>query len=427
MYDFTIIGAGYGGLSAAALLSQKGKKVIVVEKAKYVGGRSLYFEEDGFIWQYGQHSHRLEKDGFASKVFDRLGDPLEFINVDRDKAVLFYKGKLFKRPEGIGAFLTTDILSFKARFIFIKFYIKFLRQNPNNWYDKTLQEFYRTYFDNKEVEAFLSFLGFTIMLPDISAVSAGEVMEFLQRAMKAKVKQGDPVGGAKQVIDKLVNAIESNGGEIRKEEKASEIVIENKAAKGIVTNKGQHESRNVVFAAPLKNLSKIIDPALLDATLMDYCNSIENSSGVVIDFVSKEPLSDYNGGILGVDMPLWVKFQTLIDPDIAPPGYHVCTWGLLVERGKYGDQAAVEETEKKLREAASLCMPGYEKKVIRERKMVMPVVNANMLIPSQSKHKRPDIKSKDIENLYFVGDTTKGDGCSGDIAFSSAMKLTDMV
>ncbi len=57
----------------------------------------------------------------------------------------------------------------------------------------------------------------------------------------------------------------------------------------------------------------------------------------------------------------------------------------------------------------------------------MPVINANMLIPSQSKPHRPDIKSADIENLYFVGDTTRGDGCSGDIAFSSAMKLVEMV
>jgi phytoene dehydrogenase-like protein len=37
------------------------------------------------------------------------------------------------------------------------------------------------------------------------------------------------------------------------------------------------------------------------------------------------------------------------------------------------------------------------------------------------------IKSEAVKNLYFVGDTTQGDGCSGDIAFSSALKLDEMV
>ena len=185
--------------------------------------------------------------------------------------------------------------------------------------------------------------------------------------------------------------------------------------------------QRALCAAPISHILSLIDSSLFDQTLVDYCKNLENSSGVVIDFVSEAPLANFPGGILGVDMPLWVKFQTLIDPSVAPSGHHVCTWGLLNERGSGGGTQAIAETENQLRMAASACMPGFETKVIRERKMVIPVINANMLIPSQSKPHRPPIKSKDIRNLYFVGDTTQGDGCSGDIAFSSAMKLVDMI
>lgn len=427
MYDFAIIGAGYGGLSAAALLAQKGKKVLVVEKAKYPGGRSFYFEEDGFIRQYGQHSHRLEKQGIAAEVFERLNDPLTFINVGKKKSLLFYQGKLFKRPESVRDFFTTKMLSFKARLTFIRFYLKLLDQDPEKWYDRTLQDFYRTFFSNQEVENFLPFLGFTVMLPDISAVSAGEVIDFIQRAKQARVKQGEPVSGAKQVIDKLVGAIQKYDGEIRCAEKVTYIRIEDRTATGLITEKGTYDAKNIVFAAPVKHILSMADPDLFDDTFIHYCENLENSSGVVIDFVSMEPLADVAGGIMGVDMPLWVKFQTLIDPGVAPPGHHVCTWGMLIERGKGGDSQAIAETESRLRKAASICMPGFEKKVIREIKTVMPVVNANMLIPSQSKPHRPPIKSGDIEKLFFVGDTTRGDGCSGDIAFSSALKFADMV
>lgn len=65
--------------------------------------------------------------------------------------------------------------------------------------------------------------------------------------------------------------------------------------------------------------------------------------------------------------------------------------------------------------------------VVEERKIIVPVMNGNVLTPAQSKPHRPDIKCATIEGLYFIGDTVKGDGCSGDISFSSAMKATDKI
>jgi len=65
--------------------------------------------------------------------------------------------------------------------------------------------------------------------------------------------------------------------------------------------------------------------------------------------------------------------------------------------------------------------------VVEERKLVVPVRNCNVLTPAQSKPHRPDIVCSTIEGLYFIGDTVKGDGCSGDISFSSAMKAVDKI
>ena len=55
------------------------------------------------------------------------------------------------------------------------------------------------------------------------------------------------------------------------------------------------------------------------------------------------------------------------------------------------------------------------------------MVNGNILTPLQSFPHRTKIKSKDVDNLYFIGDTTQGLGCSGDIAFSSAMILNKII
>lgn len=423
MDDFIIVGAGYAGLSAGALLSRKGYRVTVFEKAKRAGGRSAYHEKDGFVWQYGQHSHRLENHGAAARTLNRLGKPIEFLPVPPKSARLYYRGRLYRRPEGVKDFLTFPGLSFKDRITFLRFYITLLKADPAHWYDATLAEFYDRSFRNSAVREFISFLGMTVMLPDIEAVSAGEVIDFIQRAKKAPVKQGEPRMGAKQVIDKLVAALEEYGGHLRCGETVEAIKVDNGAAVGVRTAEEESLSARVIYAAPLQQLFELVPPGHFSKTFVDYCRFIQYSSGVVIDFVSREPLADFPGGILGVDLPLWVKFQTLIDPSVAPPGFHVCTWGMLNQ--DRGEVRSFEETEARLREIAAACMPGYQEKVAFERKIAIPVLNANMLIPRQSRPHRPDVVSHDVKNLYFAGDTVAGEGCSGDIAFSSAMKLAD--
>ena len=55
------------------------------------------------------------------------------------------------------------------------------------------------------------------------------------------------------------------------------------------------------------------------------------------------------------------------------------------------------------------------------------MINGVLLLPEQSYAHRPAVISKDIQGLYFAGDTTQGEGCSGDIAFSSAMKVAEAI
>ena len=92
-----------------------------------------------------------------------------------------------------------------------------------------------------------------------------------------------------------------------------------------------------------------------------------------------------------------------------------------------GDQKTVEETEKRLKATISTIFPDFMPRVVRERKVVVPVMNGNVLTPAQSKPHRPDIECPTIKGLYLIGDTVRGDGCSGDISFSSAMKAADKI
>ncbi len=56
-YDVLVVGAGLAGSTAARLLAEKGKKILVIEQRPYVGGNCLDFtNESGIIvHQYGPH------------------------------------------------------------------------------------------------------------------------------------------------------------------------------------------------------------------------------------------------------------------------------------------------------------------------------------------------------------------------------------
>ena len=420
MADIIIIGAGYAGMSAAALLAHAGRKAIVLEASGMIGGRALsYRNEKGYVWEYGAHSHRLAHKGIANEVFKRLGEEIDFLPESKD-AKLIFKGKLWERPEGPAGFLKTPMLSIRARLTLLALLIKIKKADPLVWYDKTLLDFYKTSFQNPEVETFLPFLGMTIMCPSPDKVSAGEVIEFLQRALKAGIGVGEPKGGSAQIFSKLKKHIEKNG-EIHLNEKAQKLIIENGRAIGVNTDRAKYSAPNIIFAARLPLVLDLMDNLLLPKATLDYAKNIENSSSLTIDFITDKPVTNIRAGLLGVDIPIWGRFQSNADDSFTPHGKYISTWGIMLPWHFDGDNKIVAETEKKLKDTISTLFPNFMSMVTEERKTLVPVMNGNVLTPAQSKPHRPDVECSAVKGLYFIGDTVKGNGCSGDISFSSAL------
>ena len=426
MPDAVIIGAGYAGMSAAALLSHAGRKVVVLEESERVGGRARSFrDEEGYLREYGAHSHRLAHKGIANEVFKRLGEEIDFLPESKDGKLIF-RGRLWERPEGPIGFLKTPLLSIRARLVLLALFAKIKKTDPADWYHRTLLDFYRASFRNPEVEAFLPFLGMTIMCPDPNKVSAGEVIDFLKRVLAAGVGVGEPRGGSAGIFQTLSRHID-RGGEIHLRERAEKIIIENRRVTGVKTGRAIYPAPVVLFAAGLPLIADLLDQTLLPAAVEKYAKNIEHSSGLVIDFITNRPVTGIRSGILGVDVPIWARFQSSADPLFAPAGKYLSTWGIMLPWHFDGDASVVAGAEQKMKSVISAVFPDFLPAVVDERKMVATVMNGNVLTPAQSKPNRPDVECPGIEGLYFIGDTVRGDGCSGDISFSSAMKAADRI
>ena len=83
-YDSIIIGAGLGGLTAAAKLAKEGQKVLVLEQHEVPGGCATTFQRKKFTLEVGLH----EMDGFGEnsfkkQIFDEFGvfDGVEFVRL----------------------------------------------------------------------------------------------------------------------------------------------------------------------------------------------------------------------------------------------------------------------------------------------------------------------------------------------------------
>jgi len=111
-YDVIVIGAGIGGLTAAALLSKAGLSVCVLEKEPHVGGYLAGFRRKHFIFDTAIHwLNQYGPDGIVEKLFSAIGS--DHPKAIEQQRIRRYKGEHFdylltNRPDDLRDQLIRD-------------------------------------------------------------------------------------------------------------------------------------------------------------------------------------------------------------------------------------------------------------------------------------------------------------------------------
>ncbi len=138
--------------------------------------------------------------------------------------------------------------------------------------------------------------------------------------------------------------------------------------------------------------------------------------------------------IFSANPPSMGTIISTIEKEVAPEGKHLLVWFCFIPIEKITDKSfinsQINEVKLVINNSRKLCVNNQKLDVSEfcewEKVIIHKMVDGVIPKVGQRINERLDFKCN-IKNLFFVGDTTRGDGWGGDIAFDSALKCSRLV
>ena len=261
-YDVAVVGAGLGGLAAAALLAGKKKKTIVFERGVSVDNATGVFKKDGFTFFVAPAlSYGFEPGGELHELSARLGLVQE-ISVPSP----CYQVALPDRRITIYAEWSDTLEELRREFpreinTLARFYRELHKEAVRNTKSRVSSYlskhraaagFLRTYRFSRELTAFFdlqSLFFFQKPAEDLSFASLITLCDITPRSLH---------GGFKKLADQLYGIILREGGDVICNEKVSGLVTGNDRIIGLKTTRGVVEAGAVLLNTVQHRLSSTL-------------------------------------------------------------------------------------------------------------------------------------------------------------------------
>lgn len=381
-YDAIVVGAGAGGLTAAALLARRGRSVLVLDQHYVAGGAATVFRRPGYEFDIGLHYvGDCGPQGLIPRILRAAGaDGVRFLELDPDGFETYrFPDFEFRVPRGLDTFGARLLERFPAEAAGIHRYLELLReagallQGPEalagpagpgagaglrlalRWATATVGEFLDGCTKDPRLRAVLTGQQGDYGQPPSRAALLFHALLVAHYAAGAYY----PEGGGQVPADRLAASIERHGGKILLRARVLRFLVERGRAVGVELH-SRHLGRRTVRApvivanADLKRtLLELIDPAQLRPATLARTRTLEMSPGLATLYLGvrrdlmqeglrrsnywvfpgydPEPL--YQAAAEGrfvEEPPLYLSLTSLKDPDnrrLAPPG--VCNLQLL--------------------------------------------------------------------------------------------------
>jgi len=317
-----VIGAGVGGLCAAARLAAAGLDPVVVESMDRLGGRASTEVIDGFTVNTGAIA--LEVGGVFEETFHLVGAPLD-LRFPEPASVFFLDGKVVDVGRGGWGLLLGQLTKRAARIM-----EKFAEARTGNLPDgrQSTAEWIAGYTSSESVHAIFRNLCAAIFACNADELPARAFLTYF--TSKGAFKRfGYAPAGTIGAWKSLAAGIERRGGRVWCSTPASCIVIEGGRAAGAVVRLG---AEDVLIRAPyvISNAGPRATVALagaanVPATYRHRLSELRPAANIVVNFATREPLLAAPGiATFGKTRRLCnMANMTATCPEMAPPGWHL--------------------------------------------------------------------------------------------------------
>ena len=369
-FDAIIIGSGIGGLVTATQLAAKGAKVLVLERYLIPGGSAGYFEREGYRFDVGASmifglgtegttnlltraleavDVSLETIPDSVQIHYHLPDGLELkVHQNYEKFLQSLTAQFPDERQGIRQFYdecwqvfnclnVMDLLSLEEpRYLMRSFFqhpfaclglAKYLPQNAG--------DIARRYIKDPKLLKFIDMECYCWSVVPASytpMINAG--MVFSDRHYGGI---NYPKGGVGQIAQKLAEGLEKAGGTIEYRTRVKEIVIEQGKAVGVqLANGQQYRAKRIISnATRWDTFDKLLPAQAMPASEKRWRDRYQKSPSFLSLHLGVEakvlPPTTECHHILLEDWDkmedeqgtIFVSIPTLLDPDLAPKGYHI--------------------------------------------------------------------------------------------------------
>jgi phytoene desaturase len=409
-FDALVIGAGAGGVSAAARLTQAGYRTLLVESLERVGGRASTREVDGFLLNSGALA--IERDGAVVELYKDLGLKLD-LWIPEPQTSLLWGGRVFDVDPGKGLTGTARTL--------VPNLLKFIGsvapafrpkkgQSTTEWVSRfTRSKRIHNLVDNV-CGAFFAGSGEDVL---------AEVFLFCLTQGTSFKSIGYTVGGTIEVWKGLSNWIESQGGEVWLNSPVKRLIF---GSDGLVSGAEiEHEGQTVSVSVDVvvSNVGPLNTVRIAGAENfpVGYAESVEKATDgaaiITMHFASPKPLVQWPGlALIGKSRRLTYagNFSAPEQKRILRPGEWYLYSGASTPRPARGDFDLEKEKQLLIADLKDY-FPGFDESMI-----VAIDVTAHEW-PAQRAITGYDLPIETpVANLWNVGDGVKEFGDAGTAA-----------
>ncbi len=454
-YDVIVVGAGVSGLLAALTLSKHGKKVLVLEKRKHLGGNCNSYMVDGYQVDTGAHAITHLIEGPLKRLMDNYFD---FLPVFEDYGHYYVRTEnaLVKVPSNLKDFVTFDVLPRKDRvllsqtltkaFTLSSFGIDLSNQSVYNFMPKNLSKDTYDFVDTisvflsgksmKETSADRVLSGSSFVRDSITqeqfdamigklepkkrqsaeSVLASILPYHLHASLQARMtkvtqpftslerlatndvnySQGYPRKGLKALLNAILSSLPERIVEIKKECEVKSILVQDGKVSGVEADE-IYTSDIVIYTGFATELPGLIKD--LPSEYVGDLKGIVHSKSLTIWLGLEEEIPEFNytgSEIWFKDFAYWAMPISNYDPSLAPKDKQLIGFSFVIDENN-----SEEQELKKAYDTIFRAHPNIEKYIEMKHEQIMIPEKAAVTIDG----KFADIRTP-VKNLYIAGTDT---------------------